>query len=65
MIGAIPILHGHFVVYPSAAFPSSQDHGERSLHPERKTGSLSQVAEECVSFLHGCALHGNQLGWRK
>lgn len=63
MTGAIPILYGHLVIHPPAAFPSSQDHGKRPLHPEREAGPLRQVAEERVSFLYCCALHGHQLGW--
>lgn len=65
MIGAIPVFYGHLVIYPPAAFPSCQDYGERSLHPEREGGSLGQVAKERVSFLHCGALHGYQLGWRQ
>lgn len=65
VIGSIPILDSHLVVHPPAAFPSCQDHGERSLHPEREAGSLGKVAEERVSFLYCCALHGHQLGRRQ
>ena len=62
--GTTLILLGDLIVHPSATVPGSQDHGERSVHSEWEAGSVGQVAEERVSFLHRRALHYHQLDWR-
>ena len=55
-------LHRYFAVHPSAAVPSSEDHGERSVLPLGQEQHIGQMAEECLPSGNRCFLLSAVMG---